>query len=202
MSTHYSFQSVAFARFLVLLLVVGCTGTPTPTPPPTTTVCVDFEAPLVLGTQYGTPIGQAPGDLAFTTTNGVSVTVQDFTHASGTAFNEAIVETPPVPFGSGQSLRSNNINLEFDFSSIGFTARAVTVEFLDLGGSENLTVDGNPVYAGDLSGVPSTIGGVGVAVTTASVSGGLTGTLTLSGSVSRLLIGGQEFWIDNICASG
>ena len=50
---------------------------PPPTPPPAQTACVDFEPPLTVGTQYGQPAGQKPGDVIFTP-NGIPVAVWDF----------------------------------------------------------------------------------------------------------------------------
>ncbi|HET9768096.1 MAG TPA: hypothetical protein VFS60_14675 [Thermoanaerobaculia bacterium] len=181
-------------------------GKPTPTPPgPPGAVCLDFEAPLVLGTVYGRPVGQLPGDLAFVSQN-VSVTVEAFRRPSaGFAFEHAQIVNPPRSFASGQSLRSNNIGLQFDFRAIGFTPKRVTLQFLDLGGYENLAVNGLPVpvYVGELAGAPSPIGGVAVAVTTVPLLppiSGKTGTLELTGPVSTLRIGGQELWIDSVCA--
>ena len=170
-------------------------------PAPGLVACVDFEPPLILGTQYGTPVGQNSGDVAFTTTNGVTVKVLDFhfTGGGGT-FNLARIDGAPVPFGSGQSIRTNNINLEFDFSLIGFATSQVQFDFLDLGGFENISVNGSSIFPGELAAAPSPIGGVSISVTTVPVTGGKKGTVTLTGVVKTLKIGGQEFWIDNVCA--
>lgn len=181
--------------FLLALLIVlaGCG--------PPQVVCLDFEPPLTLSTQYGSPAGQSPGDIAFTT-NGIPVSVWEFvfTNGGGT-FNLAQVDTAPVAFGSGQSMRLNNLNLEFNFSQVGFQVSQVKVEFLDLGGFENLSVNSNPnpPFAGEFSAAPNPIGGIGLAVNTVPVTGGTQGTLTLTGQVDTLRIGGQELWIDNVC---
>jgi hypothetical protein len=184
----------------LLVLIIGLTGCPNRK---TSMVCVDFEPPLILGTQYGTPAGQHSGDMAFTTTNGITVKVFDFHFTSGGgAFDFAKIEKASVAFGSGQSISTNNINLEFDFSHLGFQVSHVKFEFLDKGGIENLSVNGSPspIFAGKLSSAPATIGGVSVAVSTTPVTGGNKGTVTLNGAVNTLRIGGQEFWIDNVCA--
>ena len=179
----------------------GAPCKPDTIPAPGSVACVDFEPPLTLGTQYGTPVGQNSGDVAFTTANGITVRVLDFhfTGGGGT-FNLARIDAAPVPFGSGQSIRTNNINLEFDFSLIGFATSQVQFEFLDLGGSENISVNGSAIFTGELAAVPSPIGGVSISVTTVPVTGGKRGTVTLTGVVKSLKIGGQEFWIDNVCA--
>ncbi len=186
---------------LMVLMSTACNPAPVPAPTPTSVVCVDFEPPLVLGTQYGTPAGQHPGDLAFTT-NGIPVTVWDFNFTNGGgAFNLASIDSAPVRFGSGQSIRPNNINLEFDFSGLGFPTSQVQFEFLDLGGFENIAVNGSPVFAGELAAAPNPIGGISYNIVKTPVSGGSTGVVTLSGAVKLLRIGGQELWIDNVCAS-
>jgi hypothetical protein len=163
-------------------------------------VCVDFEAPLTVGTQYGAPAGHQSGDVVFTT-NGIPVSVHDFNFTGGGGtFNVAHIDLAPAPFRSGQSMRTNNINLEFNFSNIGFAPGEVKFEFLDLGGSENISVNGSPIFAGELSSVPSPIGGVNVSVSATPVTGGKKGIVILTGAVQTIRVGGQEFWIDNVCA--
>jgi len=185
-----------FAISLIALVLVGC-------PPPqqqVCQVCVDFEPPLVIGDQYGSPSGNQSGDVIFTT-NGVKVSVYDFNFVGGGGtFNVARIEIGPVSIGSGQNIRTNNINLEFDFSGIGFQTSEVQFEFLDLGGFENISVNGSPIFAGELSSTPSPIGGVSVAVYKAAVQGGNKGIMILRGAVQTLRVGGQEFWLDNVCA--
>lgn len=163
--------------------------------------CVDFEPPFAVGTQYGAPAGHVPGDLIFTS-NDIDVSVYDFEFVGGGgAFNFAAIDSPSALFGSGQTIATNNINLEFDFSGLGFIPSQVDLEFLDLGGFENLSINGSsPIYTGELSSAPTPLGGVDVAVTTTPVSGGIQGDLTLTGNVQTLRIGGQEFWMDNVCA--
>jgi hypothetical protein len=87
----------------------------------------------------------------------------------------------------------SNINLKFDFSGLAFTVGKVTFDFADLGGSENIAVNGSSIVEGELAsgnvgGVPLTINRV------ASVGDG-----TLDGSVRDLKIGGQQFYLDNVC---
>lgn len=192
-----------FLAFFVTILVVSvaCISSATPTPTPQV-VCVDFEPPLIVGTQYGTP-ANSPGDLVFTTNN-IPVLVYDFVFGGGGGtFNFAQIDpavTTPVAFGNGQIINTNNINLEFDFSGLGFQTNQVTFDFLDLGGLENISINGSPVIADELSAVPSPIGGVNLTVNATPFSGGQSGTATLTGAVTTLRIGGQEFWMDNVCA--
>ena len=162
-------------------------------------VCVDFEPPLTVGKQYGAPAGHNPGDVVFTS-NGIPVSVYDFNFSGGGGtFNVATIALAPVPFGTGQSINTNNISLEFDFNSLGFLPKEVSFEFLDLGGIQNLSVNGSSIFVGDLSSVPTPIGGANIFVSTVPVAGGKTGTATLSGVIQKLRVGGQEFWIDNVC---
>jgi hypothetical protein len=53
------------------------------------------------------------------------------------------------------------------------------------------------VFVGDLASAPPILGGVAVSVSASPVAGG---TAVLTGNVASLRIGGQELWIDNICA--
>jgi hypothetical protein len=205
------FKSLLLMSLLLAsaLVLMGCpnpnstptpTATPCPSPTPPSPVCVDFEPPLAAGTQYGQPVGQPNGTVIFTT-NGIPVSIHDFVFAGGGGtFNLARIEVAPQPFGSGQSIRTNNINLEFDFNGIGFTPSQVQFEFLDLGGSENISVNGSPVFAGELSAAPNPIGTVNIAVASTPVTGGKKGTVVLTGAVKTLRVGGQEFWIDQVCA--
>jgi hypothetical protein len=162
-------------------------------------VCVDFEAPLTVGTEFGTPAGNSSGDVVFTS-NGIAVSVWDFEFTGGGGtFNVATVDT--APFGSGQNMRTNNINLEFDFAGLGFVPSVVRFDYLDQGGSENLSVNGSPVFAGDLPAAPASLGGATVSVSTTPGPGGTLGTVTITGAIATLRLGGQEFWIDSVCAT-
>jgi len=164
--------------------------------------CVTFEPPLTLGSTYGAPAGHSSGDLAFVS-NGIRAYVYNFNLlSSGTAFNRAFIDFAPVAFSPGQSLRTNNINLLFDFSKLGFIVSKVTFSYLDLGGYENLAVNGSG-YVGELTSAPPALGGASVTVTNIAVPppmSGKRGTVTLKGPVRSLLIGGQELWIDSVCA--
>ncbi len=167
-------------------------------------VCVDFEQPLAAGTQYGAPAGQAPGTLIFNS-HGIDVRVRDFVFmGGGGSFGEAGIEPAPATFGMSQVMAVNNINLEFDFSGLGAPVTKVTLDYLDMGGRENLAINGQPApaYAGELEAAPSPIGGVALSFTPpVTVVGGKTGSMTATGPITQLQVGGQEFWIDNLCAT-
>jgi len=174
---------------------------------PNPSVCVDFEPPLNLGTQYGQPAGHNPGDVVFTTNN-IPVTVENFDNtATNSVFNVAFIDSPPHTFGKGQTIRLNNISLMSDFSGLGFDPSKLTFDFLDAGGTESLS-DENGVlsFVGDFSSVPASIGGMSITVSATPIYNSQNviiaqkGTVTLTGNVKKLLIGGQELWIDHVCA--
>jgi hypothetical protein len=164
-------------------------------------VCVEFDA-APLGGTYGAPV-TPPGSLVYVE-NGVRVGVDLFYLPFFVAYGTATVEPQPLNpawgIGSGQIVRANNINLSFDFTGLAFVPSAVRFEFLDLGGAENIFVDGAPLLIGDLAAAPPS-----VTVTSASLPppvSGKKGTVLVKGPLHRLSIGGQELWIDRVCALG
>ena len=178
-----------------------CCQLDTSTPPPPKEACIDFEQPLIVGTQYGPAAGQSPGDTAILSNN-IKMTVEKFIQSNGnTAFNDAHIDNVLVPGASGQSLRSNNISLRFDLTGLGFQANSASLSFLDLGGSENLAANDDAPHTGDIELAPASIGGAAVAVSTAPATGGKSGTVKINGPLKSLTIGGQELWIDQICAA-
>ena len=89
---------------------------------------------------------------------------------------------------------TSNINLRFDFTGM-VGQEAVTFDFIDYGGNENISINGNPLYVGEiteavLQGGSITIHDLG-SYSHANIHG-LVG-------ISELVIGGQEFVIDNVC---
>jgi hypothetical protein len=155
-------------------------------------LCIDFEdPPFVLGTRYGSPAGDSPGDVVFTT-EGVPVTVENFTLGAYTGFSNAeVMNSSSLP---GQSMWISNINLRFDFAGLDFAVDKVTFDFQDLGGAENVAVNGSAIVEGELAS--GTVGAVPLTITR---SDGV-GDGVLIGSVTDLTIGGQEFFLDNVCA--
>jgi hypothetical protein len=79
----------------------------------------------------------------------------------------------------------------------------VSLQYVDLGGEENLSVNGEPILELDkLSSVPTNIApGVTAHVTEKPITGGVRGSLVLEGPIEFLQIGGQEFAIDDVHAS-
>ena len=157
--------------------------------------CVDFES-LTVGTEYGDG-HNAQGDVIFTE-NDIPVSVEYFEWQSGGHFGTATVENALVNFGTGKIMNTNNINLRFDFTGLSYNVHEVILEYVDFGGFENLSVNDEPIYVGELTAAPG-FPGVLVNVTMDPVSGGHKGMLILTGEIHSLTIGGQEFFLDNIC---
>ncbi len=153
--------------------------------------CVTFNN-LAVGTQYGGAHGNSPGDLIFTE-NGIRVFVEEFQTGVGPFFNTATVSMSG--FGSGNYMDVNNINLAFDFSGLSGAVSSVTLDYFDLGGIENIAVNGDPIFSGDISSAPTSWSGGTVTLSFAA------NKLILNGPVYYLIIGGQEFGLDNVCAN-
>lgn len=150
--------------------------------------CIDFEQ-QVLSTVYNV------GDVF--TEDGVTITMRDFVDGGGgvTATGEATIENSLQAGHAGQELAVNNINVSFRF---GGSNEGISLFFGEYGGNLNIRVNGdfrNFDNFVDING--AIIGGATVAVVNGL--GNDMGTLTLSGTVEILTIGGQELWIDHVC---
>jgi len=164
-------------------------------------VCVFFNVPP-LWTVFGAPVGTPMGAVVWVE-NGIPVSARRFLQMGGAwSFNWMRIEPVPAVFtlGAGQTDHTNNINAGFDFTGLGFPVNKVTFNWLNLGGYENLSVNGSPIFVGQLSAPPAFLGGAGVATAWGFVAGGKQGTTTLTGPINRILVGGQEEWLDNVCA--
>ena len=185
-----------------ILLALALLATLLAQPSQAQPVCIGFGPPPAVGTIYGAP-ALVSGNLAFST-NGIDAYVFNFALIpAGTAFNRAMIRVAPVSL-PGQSLWMTNINMLFDFRNLPFTVKKVTLNYLDLGGYENLAVNGSGIYRGQIATAPAVIGMSNVSVTSVPTPppvSGRTGTVTITGpDIDSFLIGGQEFWIDNVCA--
>ncbi|MEN8224729.1 MAG: T9SS type A sorting domain-containing protein [Bacteroidota bacterium] len=155
--------------------------------------CVDFES-LAIGTTYGNGIN-APGDVIFTE-NDIPVTVENFewTGGGGT-FGVATVVDGIGSFGTPMAMGTNNVNLGFDFNNLAFVPNRVYFDFTDSGGNENISVNGSPIFAGELMSAPMPVG-----VSISFVNMGTFYRAVMSGEITSLVVGGQEFALDNVCA--
>ena len=177
----------------VAVALAGCHASP-PSPGgagPGAGGCVEFDS-LPVGTSWGGAAGDLPGDVVYTEA-GIPVSVHDFEWFSGGTFGEA----HDYPWPPGRAVWTNNINLGFDFTGLPSVPTRTTVHFRDLGGFENLSVNGVPIAVGELKS--GTWGGVNVLVYSISIGGGRQGVAIFDGPLSQLVIGGQEFAIDWVC---
>jgi hypothetical protein len=174
--------------FLALIILAsGCTK------------CVKFDT-VPTGTEWGTPAGHSSGDVVHAE-EGIEVSVHNF-YWTATRTHLGRTRVAPSFTGSGgQAINTNNINLEFDFTDLFFTPDKVVLIFRDTGGSENISVNDSTVLIGELAS--GSTSGVSWTVTDSpepTNPHNRVGTLTIDGDVERLKIGGQEFWIDSVCA--
>lgn len=161
---------------------------------------VRFNVPA-MGTTFGAPVAQAPGTLVFIE-NGVAVRTAQFMTGGGMIYDAARIEpAPATPFGDGQVLRMRDINFRFAPPAGGGPYFGAIVEYRDLGGIENFSVNGSPVYVGDIALLPSPYFGWSTGVTVNPVPGGSEGYVRIGGTVAinEIMIGGRNLWIDNVC---
>jgi hypothetical protein len=168
----------------------------------------DFES-VPLATRYSVADGYSPGDTVLSNWD-VKMTVEEFTQGAFTGFNFSEISGHPGPPTSffpvgvnpSQSLTINNMNVKFDFTAVPFDVTGVTLDYVDLGGSENFDLNGlGRQEVGALSSLAA-IPGYSITVTENPIGGGVTGTVkveALPGNrIDTLLVGGQEFGIDNV----
>ncbi|MBZ0269876.1 hypothetical protein K8I85_17125, partial [bacterium] len=162
----------------------------------------EFEA---LGKVYGAPVPQPIGAHMYTESLVELYTERYVPLVGGPFYNQAQIDSPfpaPISFGTdAHILGMNNMDVRFKIGIAGVTE--VTFDWLDLGGTENLSVNGAPLWVGELDAAPAAIApGVLFSTTVFPVPGGKKGTVTLTGPVAEIVLGGQEFWHDNMCVRG
>ncbi len=171
---------------LGLALLAAC-ASPGSSPPPEPGRCVEFET-LVPGTVYR--VGDAIAEA------GVEVRFTPFEWSSGALYQDGFVEVgiEGQAGGSGLDLVVNNVLLEFD---VGRT-ELVEFSFAELGGNVNLRVNGDFRNIHNLSALNGkTVGGA--TLTVVNGFGNDSGTVRIAGVVETFAIGGQEFWLDEVC---
>ena len=156
---------------------------------------VDFET-VPSGTSWGDSFGQMPGEVVLMQ-NDIDMSVEEFQFGKNVGFTNADIRDPLMSVFPTQWLRLININVQFDFTSVGFGVDQVTLEFVDFGGPagpKNVAVNGGTIFELDeMSDLPMNVAtGVTASVTET--------TLTLLGDVDTLLIGGMELGLDNVMA--
>jgi hypothetical protein len=151
---------------------------------------VNFEA-LSTGTVYGNGIN-SPGDVVITQDD-IEVSVVNFQAGSFEDFNVATINAPGTDLFASKHAFMNNINFEFDFSGIA-PINSVTIDYHEFGGTNNFAVNGGSILElPAMTSLPALVA-PGVTATVDSDS------ITLSGPITSVLIGGQELALDNIVA--
>ncbi|HET7464730.1 MAG TPA: hypothetical protein VFJ82_26040 [Longimicrobium sp.] len=165
--------------------------------------CVNFGIPP-LGSTFGPPT--PPGTTVWVE-NGIPVSVNTFLQSTGAwSYGVLTTELAPASFtlAAGKTGHTNNINTGYDFTGLGFAVTFVKFHARQIGGYDNLSVNGSPIFVGPLPTHPAALGGVAIASAWVGIPGGVQGTVTLTGSaatpITKLLVGGQELWLDTICA--
>jgi hypothetical protein len=142
------------------------------------------------------------GDLIFTESS-IDVYIDSILWTSGSkGYFWAYLDTALCEFGFDKTIRFNNVSLIFDITSVN--TNGVSFNFLDMGGEENLQVNGGQVHVvGNFMMLPPDIA-PGVSCIVDSMPAevcdyGFVGRVNLTGPVNTLLIAGQELWIDSVC---
>ena len=148
---------------------------------------------LPLGTQFGAPVGDLPGNLVYIQ-DGIFMSAEQIIVEGAAGFLRAEVGGRYGGFFSSHALDLNNISMSFDFRQVGFEVNQVSLEFVELGPLNNFSVnDGLLFELPSLQLIPTDIA-PGVTAVVAE------GVITLSGDIDKMLIGGQELAIDTILA--
>ncbi len=155
---------------------------------------VDFEGTFPR-TSFSVSLGDNTGDLLFVQ-DGVEVRFLDaFRSVQGTGtiggFSTSAFPTTPYTF--------SNTGLTFDVSNLPTPVTFATFEYADFGGDEIIGINGSRAGFRNFASAPATLGGVNLSVTpTGSGVGFDSGLVTLSGPITTLELGGQEFGVDNV----
>ncbi len=167
--------------------------------------CVEFSnlPSATYATNGGYPFGTA-----FHSESGATLGLAPFYFNDGSVRNNVSVQAGTFFWsgafvdGQGQVIRMLEASVNFDFTQNFAVADNVSFSFLDWEGDINLSVNGEPVInARSFSELPSQVAAyVTMNVNDSSAgAGGRKGTVSFSGPIYSLVIGGVELGIDNIC---
>lgn len=154
--------------------------------------CVTFGPNPPPGTVWGTPFH--PAGTMVHSENSIRVSVDPLTLPGGAVYNAARLEDAAmIGWGTLNSLYMRRISTTYHFMAAGgWVPNQVRFQYRDLGGLENLNING-ALHVGDISTAPAFLGGAAVTVGP--------GWVNITGPVHRLLIGGESFRVDNVCAA-
>lgn len=185
---------VAGQEFWVDNLCVSCAEPPVP--------CeniVDHET-RVVGEEWGDCRGTLPGDLWFVE-NGIPVYGALFDNGVFMSHDCATIVPSLMGLGSGRVMNLANISARYDVAALECPVQEVTFSYFDAGGTENFQVNASPNYVGEIDAIvpPNPSPDVFFSAVVTPMGPGKLVDVTLTGPVEHFTIGGQEFWIDDIC---
>jgi hypothetical protein len=130
------------------------------------------------------------------TENEIPVFVEwfEWVGGGGTFGNCHVIDGDPT-FGTGQAIWTSNINLRFDLTSR--FDNVVRFHYHDSGGNENLGVNGYPLFVGEI--LSATVPANFIILHDNLGSYNQVEIINMNGYITELVVGGQEFMIDNIC---
>ena len=168
--------------------------------------CLDFEQ-FQAGDRIGAASDDEPGS-TISRIEDIKVTLERFSYPDGTSgYGNVLVfqDTFFNPQAPNTYLFPSNINLAFDFSALPDETNSVCLDYYYWGGDVNISVNGEQLFiASNLEEF--------LALNGKEIAAGVKieflpetdrkdqGTICLFGPIKSLLIGGQEFGIDNVCA--
>mgnify|MGYP007059411325 CR=1 FL=1 len=168
---------------------------------------VDFET-LAVGSTFNMANGQNPGD-TFLVQNGIAVTVEEFTSGVFTGFNALTIDDPTTSFfpaseNMTQSATTNNINMRFDFTGLGFGVTRASIEFADGGDTNNFDLNDTGQQEFNRFTQVTPVAGYTISVNMADINGTDVGTLEViadpGNTIQSIEFGGQETSFDNLVA--
>jgi hypothetical protein len=188
---------LAASGFLVILLgltpTVAPLATTAPAPQPTPIPCITFDAggpPLntvfTVGQSYFFP-GWPAKLSVWPLQNPASPPANGFVKIAATN----------LAGGSGHEAQVNNATLRFDMTT---TVKSVKLLFGEYGGHLNVAVNGQMTLVKNFADVDGTMLG-GVLLKVINGFGNDQGVLYLDGPTNDFAVGGQELWIDDVCAA-
>lgn len=185
-------QMLARLAILGLALAACQPSTPGTAPAGSSTVrpsCSEFED-VTLGDQYSV------GDIFMSFF--ATISVEEFEFGNGTTTNggSITVVSEGRAGDSGNELQVNNANGSFAYPE---PVHGLSLLFGEYGGNMNLEINGDFVNFDLMSQLDGTTVG-NVAITVVGGLGNDTGTASFEGEIISFAVGGQELFIDKVCA--
>lgn len=183
------FLFVLVATLMAAMLAAPLSTEAAPKLPQTAVACTGYEG-LALGATF--PVGAVFAD------NGVLMRTRPFQWSNGVWTNAgiAVVENGLAAGGAGQELEHNNINVQYRISPA--PAAGIRLRFGEYGGNINVLVNGQFVNFNNMADINGAVIG-GATVTVVNGFGNDSGVAWFIGEIHRFMIGGQEFYTDDVC---